>query len=385
MARVWILQPRVEHYRTPVFDGLLARGRADKAYELTVLGTLQDGRAFGGESRAYFRSCPREDFRRLGMSLCRWPDAEERVASQRPDVLILEANIRNTTAWTLPRRCHDLGIAVMGWSKVQSVSRVAPLSELLKPRFHRRFDWMICYGDSSAADLRHMGYPSDRICVARNTIDTTRIFYRGEAIAARAAEIRRERGLGAAKILLCVGRMDPEKRHDDLLEAWPRLRQLDRQLVLALVGSGPREDEIRARARALDPERVLVTGRVPEGDDYAWIAASEVCVYPGSVGLAINQTLALGRPTIIADEPGPDAEILVGEGPEQTGWRYERGNAHELVNAVRGVLGAPEEARRVCERGRALMRDQVTLEKMVDAMDACIRSALNRRAAATRN
>jgi glycosyltransferase involved in cell wall biosynthesis len=381
--RVWILQPRVEHYNTPVFDGVRERGVSRGSYALTVLGTLQDGKAFGGYAREYFRSCPLEGFKRFGVSLFRWPSAMSLLERERPDVLVVEANPRNTTTWQLPRFCRRLGIPIVGWSKIHSYSMVAPLMGLVKPSFYRGFDRVICYGASSSRELVSLGYPADRIDIANNTIDTRRIFTQGDEIRARGEHIRREHALVGKRILLCIGRMDPEKRHQDLLDAWPRLRALDPNLVMVLVGGGALLERVRTRAAAIDRHRIVVTGRVPEGDDYAWIAASDVCVYPGAVGLAINQSLALGRPTVIANERGADTEILIGGGPEQTGWRFRRGDLDDMARMVRQVLERPAEVASVSERARVLMRDHVTLENMIGAIDDSIQKAIDQRSSRT--
>lgn len=382
-ARVWILQPKVEHYRIPIFDGLIDRGRADDAYSLTVLGTLENGKAFGGSARPYFVSCPRREFRKFGVLFFEWPQAEARLRSEKPDVLVIEANTRNFTSWKLPKVCKSLGIPVVGWSKVHSYSKASAIMGLVKRRFFRRFDRMICYGESSFEELTGLGYPADRAIIANNTIDTRRIFTEGDRLRARGMEIRAERGLNGKKVLLCIGRMDADKRHQDLLDAWPRLKELDPTLTLVLISGGPLLEEIKAKAAGLDKERIIVTGRVPEGDDYAWIATSDVCIYPGAVGLAINQSLAFGKPTIIANERGADSEILVGqESPaKQTGWRYERGNLDAMIAGVREILaGGGGISAEVADRAMRLMRDKVTLDNMVGAIDQSIRKALALRA-----
>jgi glycosyltransferase involved in cell wall biosynthesis len=377
-AKVWVLQPTIEHYRTPIFDGLVERGRADHAYTLEVLGGMKDGKAIGGSARPYFREVPRETFKKFGLTLFRWPLAPGLIREGRPDLLVMEANIRNRTCWDLLKQCRAAGTPVVGWSKVHSYSHSGPLMNFLKRRFYGKFDRMICYGESSKAELVSLGYPADRAIIANNTIDTRRIFAEGDALRARGAAIRRERGLDGRKIMLCIGRMDPDKRHQDLLDAWPRLRALDPTLTLVLISGGPLLEEIRAKAAALDPAGILVTGRVPEGDDYAWIATSDVCVYPGAVGLAINQSLAFGRPTLIANERGADSEILVGgEDPAaQTGWRYERGNLDALTAGVRAILAGGPAVEAVCTRAMTLMRDKVTLENMIGAIDRSIRLGL---------
>lgn len=377
-ARVWILQPKVEHYRIPIFDGLVERGKADDAYSLTVLGTLEKGKAFGGSARPYFVDCPRREFRRLGVLFFEWPQAEAMLRSEKPDALVIEANTRNFTSWKLPKVCRSMGIPVVGWSKVHSYSKASAIMGIVKRRFFTRFDRMICYGESSFEELTGLGYPTDRALIANNTIDTRKIFAEGDQLRERGRAIREERGLTGKKILLCIGRMDADKRHQDLLDAWPRLAALDPGLTLVLISGGPLLEEIRAKAAAVDKDRIIVTGRVPEGDDYAWIATCDVSIYPGAVGLAINQSLAFGKPTIIANERGADSEILVGdESPStQTGWRYERGNLDAMVSGVKEILAGGAKAEAVADRAMRLMRDKVTLDNMVGAIDQSIRRAL---------
>ncbi len=381
VGKVWILQPDIHHYRTPVFDGVRERGHADRAYDLQVLGGMKDGKAIGGAGRPYYREVTRTEIRPMGVILYKWPVAAGMLERERPAVLVMEANLRNLTCWTLLSKCRRLGIPVVGWSKVHSYSHTGAVMSAVKRRFYGKFDRMICYGESSKDELVAMGYPSDRAIIANNTIDTRKIFAEGDALRARGAAIRAERGLVGKKILLCIGRMDAEKRHQDLLDAWPRLLALDPTLVLVLISGGPLLEEIRAKAAAVDKERIIVTGRVPEGDDYAWIATCDISIYPGAVGLAINQSLAFGKPTLIANEIGADSEILIGnEKPAaQTGWRYERGNLDAMVAGVREILTGGAAVDAVRDRAMVLMRDKVTLDNMVGAIDRSIRLALDLR------
>lgn len=47
LAQVFLFQPRVQHYRSALWDGLVDRGRGP--YELSVYGPLENGGAFDGE------------------------------------------------------------------------------------------------------------------------------------------------------------------------------------------------------------------------------------------------------------------------------------------------------------------------------------------------
>lgn len=175
------------------------------------------------------------------------------------------------------------------------------------------------------------------------------------------------------KILLMISRLNGDKRPGDVLDAWPQLRELDPNLVLVIAGSGELADELKSRCAALDPERIKFVGRLPHGGDYTWIAASDMTIQCGAIGLAINQSMAFGRPTIVADEPGPDSEIVE---HGVTGWRYPRGELAALVKTVDTVLTNEEERLRITTTAREQMRTKITIENMVEQIDRCVSNAL---------
>ncbi len=371
-ARVWFLQPSVEHYRIPIWDGLVQRGEG--RYVIEVHGPLQNGHAFGGEARPYLHDLEERTISLFGQPMYYWPEAPAKVRAARPDVVIVTGNLRSLTCWQAPRICRSIGAVPVAWTKAHSFSGLpAALLSRLKRRLFWSYELIVAYGKLSRQELLDVGVPDERIVVAQNTIDTSRIFSDGQAISRRGAELKRKAGLQGKRVLLCVARFDPVKRHCDLLAAWPRLRKIDNDLRLVLVGGGPLLEKIRQEASRLDSERILVTGRVPEGDDYAWIAAADFNVQPGAVGLAINQSMAFGTPTIIADEVGVDTEILE---HDRTGWRYPRGDLDAFVNLIAELRADESRVRRVTTEARSLMKDRVTIDNMVDHFDEVICRAL---------
>lgn len=371
--RIWVLQPRVRAYRLPFWERLIQF--AGGSYELTVCGPLDELRASGDDRRPYLREWPIAWRSILGRSVGTWLGAADAVRRERPDVVVYCASTPIVTCWTLPAICRRLGIVNVAWTKVHGQrGERSWWGDWIKRRFYRRFDLALCYGRQSLDELVSLGFPREKASIAQNTVDTDFVFAQPQRIAQRAATVRRNAGLADQhRPIVCIGRMIERKRHLDLVEAWPRLRELDANLRLVLVGAGPQFERVRRRAEEIDRERIVVTGSVPSGDDYAWLHAAEVVVLPGALGLAINQALALGRPTIVADEWGSDSEILE---HARTGWRYPRGDREALVAAVRHVLTDRLERERVTAAACEMMRGQVTLDNMVRQFDAAMRAAL---------
>ena len=79
--------------------------------------------------------------------------------------------------------------------------------------------------------------------------------------------------------------------------------------------------------------------------------------------MAIQQTLAFGRPMVVADEPGVDGEVVVNG---ETGWRYPRGDVSALAATVSAVLSDPAEASEVAYKGQELIRNNVNIDTMVE-------------------
>lgn len=375
LPEVWILQPRIEHYRLPVFDRLAAAG-ADR-FRLKVLGPMRNGEAAGGGRRDYFIEFPYRQQRWVGTLFHKWPSINQYIREKRPAVVVVNTHLRHPDCWQLPKICRDNGATAVAWSKVHSFSGApAPLLKVMKRRMFERFELFIVYGELARSELRNLGIPQERIFVAQNTVDTAHIFERGDEIRRRAVELRRRHGLDDARVLLSIARFDPEKRLSDLLAAWPRLREADPDLRLVLVGDGPLLDDLRDRAAAIDRERILLIGRAPEGDDYAWIAAADATIQCGAVGLAMNQSMALGVPTVIADEIGSDTEILV---DGRTGWRYPRGDIRRLAETVEEALFTSEARQRITTAAQVLLRDHASIQKMTQSMSTCIDRALGLR------
>lgn len=367
---VWCASPWLAHYRLPVWDGIVARQGDD--YRFRVLGALPQGRNVDIQERDYIRPVSH-----IGAPPWRIAKTEFRrlVEQEQPAVLVLGANPRHKEGWEGPGLVRRYGGIPVLWTKAHSYSSpMFGLRDWIKRLFYHRYDYAVVYSPMAAEEMVAFGMPRDRIFVAWNTIDTRRIFAEAAAFAAGAQRLRETQGLVGKKILLDLGRMDPEKRHEDVLQAWPKLRELDPALVLVLVGGGPLLEQHRALAQQIDPDRIRVLGRVAEGDDYLWIAASDMTIQCGAVGLAINQSMAFGKPTVIADQIGPDTELLV---DGETGWRYPEGDREALVATVRRALADDAECRRITDQARCLVRDRVNIDNMVQSVDACIRAALH--------
>lgn len=117
-------------------------------------------------------------------------------------------------------------------------------------------------------------------------------------------------------VVLCVGRLVPEKGHAELVDAFVRVleRRLDARLLLA--GEGPEREAIRDRAAALGVlDRIRLLGR--RDDVPQLLALADVFVsashYEGHPGAVVEAMLA-ATPVVLSDTPVHRETVGDGEG-----------------------------------------------------------------------
>ena len=161
------------------------------------------------------------------------------------------------------------------------------------------------------------------------------------------------------RVLLSVGRIEPFKGADVLVQAVAFLRERVRMLVV-----GGREDEpgvvwLRDAARANGVSNLLDwRAAVPQSDLPAYYAAADVCVVPSlheMFGLVALEAMACGTPVVASDAGGLRELVCHGE----TGLLCKPGDAAALAEALDALLGGASLAERMGAKG-ALRAERFT-------------------------
>jgi glycosyltransferase involved in cell wall biosynthesis len=157
-------------------------------------------------------------------------------------------------------------------------------------------------------------------------------------------ETGREDGL-----IVCVGRMSPEKDHRTLLRAMTLLPAAP-NWRLAIVGEGPERPGLEALARKHGlTDRIIFTGQV--ADPFVWMrrARLAVCssVYEGLCN-AVIEALACGTPVVSTDCPYGPREILQ---DGRYGTLTPVGDAAAMAKAIGVALHRAADRRALMTRG----------------------------------
>jgi glycosyltransferase involved in cell wall biosynthesis len=165
-----------------------------------------------------------------------------------------------------------------------------------------------------------------------------------------------------------VARLEPEKGHPTLLDAWPAVLRACPQTYLLIVGEGSRHDALEAQARELRiAHRVVFTGR--RDDIPAVTAALDVAVLPSyreAQGLTILEAMALSRPVVASNVGGIPEMVEDGV----TGILVPPHDAPALATAITRLLRDHPFADTLARAGHDLVHDRFCIQLMVNAVES---------------
>jgi glycosyltransferase involved in cell wall biosynthesis len=197
-------------------------------------------------------------------------------------------------------------------------------------RVYAYADRIVTLTEGARRDLvANFGVPADRISVMLTNAVVP------PAVAARLAQWDGMTGR-ESDLIVCVGRLSPEKDQRTLIRAMALLPR-KQAWRLAIVGDGAERSALEALAREEGlADRIVFTGRMADPFAVVMKARLAICssVYEG-LGNAIIEALACGTPVVSTDCPYGPAEIL-------QGGRYGKltpvGDAAALAAAIETAL-----------------------------------------------
>jgi glycosyltransferase involved in cell wall biosynthesis len=170
-----------------------------------------------------------------------------------------------------------------------------------------------------------------------------------------------------SQIVGVVARLEPEKGHPTLLEAWPLVLRAVPDAYLLVVGEGSQREALERQARELRiAHRLVFTGR--RDDVPAVTAALDVAVLPSyreAQGLTILEALALSRPVVASNVGGIPEVIENGV----TGTLVPPHDPGALAAAIIRFLTDHPYADTIAKAGHDMVHDRFCIELMVKAIE----------------
>jgi glycosyltransferase involved in cell wall biosynthesis len=152
--------------------------------------------------------------------------------------------------------------------------------------------------------------------------------------------------------LLTVGRLAPVKGQALLLAAVRELRSEGVDVLLTVIGDGPRRDTLEDASRRLEiDEAVEFAGAISQDEIARYYLGADIYVHPSfaeGVPVVIMEAMAHALPVVAAGVMGVRELVHHGE----NGLVVRPGRKDELVDAVRRLAADPSERARMGQSGR---------------------------------
>lgn len=299
MIRVAIVQFRLLHYRTRLFELLRERLRGYGVELVLVCGQASETeRLRNDEGHLDWALKVRNRFLRVrGVDIVWQPlPAAARHASL---VVVIQENRILSNYWLqLWRKVGGPKLAFWGHGRNYQSDRPQGLRERWKTAWLRQVDWWFGYTEGTRRYVVDCGFPADRVTVLDNAIDGSG--FQRDMLAVSDDELSRaaaELGIGrGSQVAIYCGSIYAEKRIGLLLASAHLLRARLPDFHLLVIGDGPDGNLVRDAAAAQPWIHAL--GQRKGHAKALYYRLAQVMLNPGLVGLHIVDSFVAQTPLV---------------------------------------------------------------------------------------
>ena len=284
-----------------------------------------------------------------------------------------------------PDLVHIATEGPLGWSALQAATRLAlpvcsdfrtnfhaysrhygigwlqrPIRAYLR-HFHNRTACTMVPTEALRRELAADGF--ENLTVLARGVDTQRFHPRHRRLALRAAW-----GAGpSTRVVLCVGRLAPEKNLGLLIDAYEAMRRIDADLRLVFVGDGPTRRELQRRC----PEAIFAGQRADE-ELAAHYASADLFVFTSmteTYGNVTPEAMASGLAVLAFAHAAAGQLIHSGE----SGLLAPLGDGAAFVRQAESLVRDRAAAQAMAERGRERVAE-LGWGRIIDQVEAVHRA-----------
>jgi len=369
VRRVLIVQEHLPHYRLPFFSRLHCllgeQGiNLNLAYSLRSTSTLLPG------TLPWAHTVP--TIRCGGLVY-----QDVRGSAAKAELVIVPQEVKYISLYFLfaHRATSKMKLGFWGHGRNMQARNLNSFPEKAKRFLSKRVDWWFAYNARSAAVVRQLGFPEERITLVQNAIDTRSHTEACNKLSPEAIEsTKASLGIKSSNVAIYTGGLYKEKRIPFLLEAAAKVRAQLTDFHLVIIGGGPQKDLVAQAAR--DNVWIHYLGPKNDTEKLPYWAISKVSLLPGLVGLGVLDSFALGVPLIATAYPyhSPEIEYLRDGVNGIMVEEWESSDAY--ANAVVQILKDDQQRLLMANEGRK-DAEFYTIENMASNFANGILAALN--------
>ena len=375
-GKVALVQRYIPHYRFPLFEKLHTSSRYDWIF-------FCDGHPGGEASGLEAPDLGDLNIRRIDNTRIFGPLVWQRglgASSREFDALMIDLS------WTIISNPYHLirarhnGISTIGWSKgiaKASSANKTSFRRFLERQIARHCDSLVAYGNISHDYFLRLGFPSDRILIARNTVDVHQISKDRSNAIKLSHQIRDSLNLDQRPIVGFLGKIAPFKKVDKIIHAFEIVRRRGVSAQLIIAGDGPTRPAIEKMVKR-SPFHADITciHEVPPGIEAGYFQLFDLYLSYSQSGLGIMEAMAHARPVLVTPEKYPETELLL---DNQTGFICEESKVESFAAKMRQALQNDKQRKIVGRHAESQVLTHATQEAMVIQIDLAVEKAISTR------
>jgi len=354
-VRVLIVQRWVAHYRVPLYEAL-------KKQSSTVW--LAAGRAEVGQKSGLLTAAGQDivdidlSARPISHQFMWQRGVRDAIEHTNPDVVLMEGSTRILSShYAMLRRGHA-DRAFVWWYRAWPPHTHATARTAVRLLFDRYLAGFIAYGPSTQAALVSAGIRPNKIVAVQNRSDP----FDGlshQAAVGQANQLRQQLVGNAHPVFVTIGRLEPDKYIDAIIDAFRIVKYILPQSALVIVGSGSSERRLRQQAQG-DPDIVFANNI---SNTASACLIGDVSVFAGLLGLAVIDALKCGVPSVLARAWSPETDPLV-----------HGFNSWFVDNDVQGIasgmwrLGSDKQLRSDLRTGALQSAERLSMERYAEEL-----------------
>ncbi len=204
----------------------------------------------------------------------------------------------------------------------------------------------------------HFNLPREKVDVIPNAIDATKY-----QISVDRGAVRQRYGVGyGEKLILCVGRLVPQKGIEYFIRAIPAIAKRYPEAKFVIVGEGWSRDILEAEAHASGQGRkIQFTGFASDQEVINLMTSADVLVVPSiyePFGIVALEGMATGVP-VVASKVGGLSEVIE---HDRTGLFVYPKNPESIAWGIDKVLSDPDHAKWMTENAKEKLHNAYSWE-----------------------
>jgi len=377
---VVVLTTSLPHYRVPFFDSLRSTLR-ERGIDLHLIHGQSStrGRGRGDEGALTWATRIRNITVPVGGRELVWQPALR--DALRSELVVVEQASRLMINYVLLAAQIGAGARLAFWGHGANMQghRANRLGEAVKRAASRAPHWWFAYTEASRDRVVALGYPSSRVTVVQNAIDTRDLAAAVDGVTdEQIARFRASNSLGDGPVGVFIGGLYDDKRLSFLFQAAARVAEWHPGFRLVVIGDGPDRSLVEAAARAPYGRWLRYLGPQFSACKAVALRTARVSLLPGLVGLGVLDAFAARTPLVTTQVAyhSPEIEYLVDgvNGLVVSSPDDPAAYAHGVISILEDPL-----LRERLREGCAAAAATYTLEEMVARFANGVTSALGHR------